>query len=90
MKFADTQIIMPDENEQASPIDPLTIGDLISFAEAAEISGFTEGHLRQIAIAGRLRAKKLARNWVTTRAALEKYKENRNFKNIPKKYRDRI
>ena len=81
---------MTDENQPTSPIDPLTIGELISFAEAAEISGFSEAYLRQIAISGRLRAKKLARNWVTTLASLEFYKENRNFKNIPKRYRDRI
>jgi len=68
---------MPDDNEQPSPIDPLTIGELISLAEAAELSGFSEGYLRQIAISGRLRARKIARNWVTTLAAVELYKHNR-------------
>lgn len=70
---------MSEENEQAAPKDPLTVGELISLAEAAEKSGFSEGYLRQIAISGRLKAKKIARNWVTTMAAVEEYSRTRKF-----------
>jgi len=68
---------MPDENEHTSPIDPLTIGELISLAEAAQLSGFSHGYLRDIADSGRLRAKKIGRNWTTTLAAVEAYQRNR-------------
>jgi hypothetical protein len=70
---------MAEEQEQPAPIDPLTIGELISLADAAEKSGFSEGYLRQIAISGRLRAKKIARNWLTTIAAVEEYSRTRKF-----------
>jgi excisionase family DNA binding protein len=80
---------MPDENEQPSPIDPLTIGELISITEAAEQLGFTADFLRSIARSGRLRAKKSGNTWLTTIASIELYKNSRSFKNIPKKYRNR-
>jgi hypothetical protein len=78
---------MPDENEQPA-VDPLTVGELISLAEAAELSGFSHSYLKDIA-GNRLPAKRLGRYWYTTMAAVEYYKENRNSKNIPKKYRER-
>jgi hypothetical protein len=80
---------MTQENEQSTRIDPLTIGELISLAEAAEKSGFAQDYLKKIAYNGRLRAKKIGRNWVTTIRAVEEYKESRSLKNIPKKYRNR-
>jgi hypothetical protein len=80
---------MPDDNDPTSPIDPLTIGGLLSLAEAAEKSGFNYENLKRVAQSGRLRAIKIGRNWVTTLAAVEEYKNSRSFKNIPKKYRDR-
>jgi excisionase family DNA binding protein len=80
---------MPEENEQTPPIDPLTIGGLISLAEAAENSGLSHDYLKKIARSGRLRAKKIGGTWLTTKLAIEEYKNSRSFKNIPKKYRDR-
>ncbi len=77
---------MPDENEQDA-VDPLTVGELISLAQAAEKTGFNQKYLRTIADKGRLRAKKIGRNWVTTMAAIEYYKSSRDFDRIPKKYR---
>jgi hypothetical protein len=68
---------MPDENEQPSPIDPLTIGELINLKEAADSSGFSVSYLRDIATSGRLRAKKIGRDWLTTRAAVEHYRLTR-------------
>jgi hypothetical protein len=66
-------------NEQFdNETDPLTIGELISLADAAEKSGLTADYLKKIAQTGRLRAKKIARNWVTTMAAVERYKQTRS------------
>jgi hypothetical protein len=78
---------MPDDKDQSTPIDPLTSDELLSLAEAANLSGLSMNYLRTIAIKGRLRAKKIGRNWVTTMAAIEEYKNSRSMKNIPKKYR---
>ena len=68
-----------DQHDPTSPIDPLTIGELISLAEAAELSGFSVSYLTEIANSGRLRAKKIGRQWVTTMVAIEGYKQTRKF-----------
>jgi excisionase family DNA binding protein len=47
--------------------------DLISLAEAAKRYGLTSDYLRQLAIKGRLKARKIGRNWVTTPADVEDY-----------------
>lgn len=49
---------MSDENSSSptNPIDPLTVGELISLAEAAKLSGFS---IRDIAQRRRLKAKKI-------------------------------
>jgi Helix-turn-helix domain len=47
--------------------------DLISLAEAAAISGLSPTHLNHLARRGLLKARKVGRNWVTTRAAVEDY-----------------
>ncbi|NWJ97267.1 MAG: hypothetical protein HXX20_15895 [Chloroflexi bacterium] len=80
---------MPDENEHTSPIDPLTIGELISIIEASKLSGFSHVYLKEIAGSGRLRAKKMGRDWFTTMEAIAEFKKSRSFKNIPKKYRNK-
>jgi hypothetical protein len=49
------------------------IDELISLTEAAEQSGFTTRHLRYLATNGELWARKLGRNWFTTKRALEEY-----------------
>jgi hypothetical protein len=71
---------MSDETNRPSPIDPLTIGELLSLTEAAQLSGFSMIYLRQIAQRGRLRARKITGNWVTTMAAIEEYKRTRSHK----------
>jgi hypothetical protein len=78
-----------EDNGQISPIDPLTIGELITLPEAAEKFGFTARFLARLALSGKLKAKKSSGTWLTTKVAVEEYKNNRSFKNIPKKYRDR-
>ena len=69
---------MPDENEQPSPIDPLTIGELISLSEAAELSGFNSDFLRQMINKGRLKARRTGGIWLTTLASVEAYKKTRH------------
>lgn len=69
---------MSDQPESNNPIDPLTIGGLLSLAEAAELSGLSQDYLKQIAQKGRLRAKKIGRNWATTLEAIEEYKKTRH------------
>lgn len=51
--------------------------DLISLTEAAERYGLTSTYLRQLAIKGRLKARKIGRNWVTTPADVEEYIKTR-------------
>ena len=70
---------MPDENEHTSPIDPLTIGELISLTEAAKRSGFSHSLFKQMAQNGRLPARKIGRNWATTMESVEVYKRNRSY-----------
>lgn len=67
--------------------DPLMIGELISLNQAAEYAGLTHDSLQGYIRRGRLKAKKLGSQWVTTRAAIDEYLQSRNFENIPKKYR---
>jgi hypothetical protein len=63
--------------------DQPNLDDLISLSEAAEISGFTTRHLRNLASSGDLWAKKLGRNWVTTTQAVQEYL-SRDIKPGPK------
>ena len=51
--------------------------ELISLAEAAERYGFITAYLRQLARKGRLKAKKVGRDWVTTWADVEEYIRSR-------------
>jgi len=54
--------------------------DFISLAEAAEVYGLSMDYLRTIARSGRLAARKIGRNWVTTRADVENYINTRTKK----------
>ena len=47
--------------------------DLISLTEAAKRYGLTSTYLRQLAIKGRLKARKIGRNWITTPGDVEDY-----------------
>jgi len=47
--------------------------DLISLAEAAEITGFAQQHLSLLARRGKLWAVKIGRNWLTTKEAVKEY-----------------
>jgi len=47
--------------------------ELISLSEAAGIAKLTPQHLGHLARKGHLRARKIGRNWVTTKAAVLEY-----------------
>ena len=49
------------------------LDDLISLQEASKISGLSHDHLRRLAGQGKLWAKKIGRNWVTTEQAVQDY-----------------
>ena len=72
---------MTEETNQSPipQIDLLTKGELISLAVAAKKAGLTPKYLRDIAEKGRLQAKKIGRDWVTTEAAVEEYLKTRKF-----------
>jgi hypothetical protein len=53
---------------------------LISLAEAADIYGYNPNYLRNLALRGRLVARKIGNSWATTPAAMEDYIENRERK----------
>lgn len=61
------------------------LDELISLSEASEFCGLSSDHLRRLAEQGKLKAKKIGRNWVTSRAAIEEYLEKRNPPGRPKK-----
>jgi len=60
---------------------------LISLAEASEIYGFSQDYLSLLARKGRLKAVKIARNWLTTPADVEEYIRSRKRRG---RYRDDI
>ena len=61
---------------------------LISLTEAAALSGLSADHLRRLAEKGRLQAKKIGRNWITTREAIAEYLANQEARSKdPYKYR---
>ena len=78
---------MTHDEADNSLLDPLTVGELISLREAAEYAGLTHDSLQGYIRRGRLKAKKLGSQWVTTHAAVDEYLQSRSFDNIPKKYR---
>lgn len=47
--------------------------EFISLADAADISGLSLSHLRLLARTSRIEARKIGRDWITTRAAVEVY-----------------
>jgi len=62
---------MTDEPTTNNPTEDET--RLISLAEAAEMYGFNRDYLSQLARRGRLKAVRIARNWLTTPADVEAY-----------------
>ena len=53
--------------------DRPNIEDLIDFVDAARLSGFTDRHLRKLAVKKEIWAIKLGHNWFTTAQAVNDY-----------------
>lgn len=74
---------MPDLNS-----DDLLVSDgLVSLAEAASKVGLSPNSLRRYVLQGKLRARKVGRNWVTTLTAVKEYMNSRDASRAPKKRR---
>lgn len=80
---------MADPKENQEPVDPLTVGELITLPQAAEYAGLTHDTLLNYVRRGRMKARKMGPIWVTTHAAIDEYLTSRDLNSIPKKYRDR-
>ena len=61
---------MADEPERAGEE---AARQLISLAQAAELSGLSQGHLRLLVSRGVIWGTKIGRNWVTTETAVRAY-----------------
>jgi hypothetical protein len=57
-------------------------GELISIAEAAELTPYSAEYLSLRARTGHLKATKIARNWLTTREAVLSYLDTQNQKHL--------
>jgi hypothetical protein len=64
---------MPSDDLSSNSQKNQELGDLISLSEASEISGLSAGHLRLLVSRGELWGKKIGRNWLTSRVALNEY-----------------
>jgi excisionase family DNA binding protein len=56
--------------------------ELITLEEASRRYGLSHAYLRRIAGNGRLKAKKIGRDWVTTPAAVEAYLSSRQKRGV--------
>lgn len=59
--------------------------DLLTLAQAADAYGFSGDYLRRLAEKGRLGARKLGRNWLTTSGDMETFIESREPRGVYKK-----
>jgi excisionase family DNA binding protein len=66
---------MPGKEISHSKKHP-SVDDLITFTEAASLSGYTDRHLRKLASQKKLWSIKLGRNWFTTVQAVKEYLES--------------
>ncbi len=62
---------MPDESPNVGGEE--AVNRLISLAEAANLSGFTQAHLRLLAKQKKIWATKIGRDWLTTEEAVQAY-----------------
>lgn len=67
--------------------NPLAADELISLRDAASLVGLSPDSLRRYVLQGKLWARKIGRNWVTTIAAVEAYMSSRDASKAPKNRR---
>ena len=63
---------MPDSDKEGGA-DQLGLNELITLQEAAKLSGLSYSHCRYLARNGELWAKKMGRDWFTTKQAVKEY-----------------
>jgi len=56
---------------------PTSITNYVSTREAHEKYGLSDGQIRHLLISGRLRGRKIARNWLVEPSSIEEYLANR-------------
>jgi len=61
------------------------IDDLLTLSEAAATYGFSGDYLRRLAEKGRLKARKLGRNWLTTSDDMKAFIESREPRGVYRK-----
>ena len=74
-------LLMPENQNlppDPTPIDPLTVGDLLTLKEAADLHNLNYDSLKDYARRGRLKAKKRGPIWFTTSTAIEEYLQSRH------------
>lgn len=59
--------------------------ELMPLSEAADAYGYSGDYLRRLAEKGRLKARKLGRNWLTTSGDMESFIESREKRGVYKK-----
>jgi excisionase family DNA binding protein len=59
--------------------------DLLTLSQAADSYGYSGDYLRRLAEKGRLRARKLGRNWLTTSDDMKTFIESRERRGVYKK-----
>jgi excisionase family DNA binding protein len=59
--------------------------ELMSLSQAAETYGFSGDYFRRLAEKGRLGARKIGRQWLTTADAVESFLESREERGVYKK-----
>jgi excisionase family DNA binding protein len=60
--------------------------DLLSLTQAAKRYGFSSDYFRRLAEKGRLQARKVGRQWLTTSDAVESFLETREERGVYKKH----
>jgi hypothetical protein len=63
---------MPGSSKRDKANQP-TLADLIRLSDAAELSGFSQAHLRYLISKGDLWGRKVGRDWFTTAQAVREY-----------------
>lgn len=64
---------------------PTKKDDLLTLSQAAEAYGYSGDYLRRLAEKGRLKARKLGRNWLTTSGDVETFIGSRERRGVYKK-----
>ncbi len=63
--------------------------EFISLTEAAALSKLSAAHLRRLAEKGKLKARKIGRNWITTAKAVTEYLNDDQLRSKdPQKYKN--